>query len=639
MTVERSSRRRRLLIQLVALLAVFSLVAAACGDDDDEATDSTDSTSTDSSATDDGGDDDGGDDDGSDDGTTPEPTEEPGMNDDIDPDGEIQFGGDFTVLFGTGFDPSTANAPGERFNELIYGTLLRRTADGEYHDGLASLECTGIVDPSTVNVCLTEGQSFTDGTPLTVDHVIAATQRNSLFNTGRNLRAGQLGALVEKDADGNNVVREASYEKTDDTHMVFNLASPIAGAFFDLLAHEETMPYNIPDVGMGPGDDGYQDAVAAAIQAGPIGAGPYKLKEGSYKENDEFILEKNPDYVLADMINIPTVIWRHITADSVINALNGGLLDYSPSSITTAQQVNRDGMDYLVVPNPDKFGWLWTACMSPVIPGESAGTDPRQGYEGEDVAHPLTIPEVRMALNFGLNKPEMIQQGLVGIDAATVPVMDQIWLNDDPRANPALVDSYPLDKAKAVELLAKHGFGPDNPLKLSFAQTANNTTGEILQAQWADINVELELRPTTNTVADFYMGRSVDFSGSIAGSSARFFTDKVTRNWTSGVGATCNPSVPGVGGDPEILDLITELQGKAPDDPSGIPLWHEIGRIIIEGAFGIFFNYPPDVLIGHYDNWGVIGHEDGMNGDYARTWPTQVGVMYPDMHQLYIKKS
>jgi peptide/nickel transport system substrate-binding protein len=532
----------------------------------------------------------------------------------------------------------TSNAPGEHFKTFIYGTLLRRTGDVVFHDGLADAEKTRIVDPSTIEVELLPGQSFTNGDPLNADAVIAVIERMALSGASNNSRQGQLAAIKGKDADGNTIIADGALEKTGDLTFTIHLNQPIAGAFFDLLAQEETMPYVIPDVADDPATEDINE-LALAIQADPIGAGPYMLEPGSYRKNDSFRLIKNPDYIHADMINIPTIEYRHVTAEGVTNALNNGDVDWLESSITTAEQIQNPDYAYLEITNPDRWGWLWTACMSPADFADLIGTgqDPRLDDSGNP--HPLTKVEVRQALNYGTDKRALIDTGLAGLDTANIEIMDQLFPNDSPFADPSLVDSYPYDPEKAKTMLADAGYA--DGLKLSIISTAGavETTALILKEQWAKIGVDLELFASQNTVVDFYSARKVDFSGSVAGSSARFYTDKLTRNFQApSVGATCQPDKESVGGNPRFNEVITELSGLSPSDPNTIPLWQEAARLVIEPAFGIFFSYPPSVEILNTAKIGVFATGGDFDGDLATITPTQVGVFYPDIEQIYIRK-
>src|SRR5262249_23407134 len=121
------------------------MAMAACGDDDNSSTAPTTSATTAAGAT-----------------TVPAgaptrpggsaggsagatPTAAGGTPADLDSNAVLKLPLDMTT-FGTGFDPPRANAPGQFWNELIYGTLLRRTGDGAYHDELAKLSGTKIVD-------------------------------------------------------------------------------------------------------------------------------------------------------------------------------------------------------------------------------------------------------------------------------------------------------------------------------------------------------------------------------------------------------------------------------------------------------------------------------------------------------------
>lgn len=530
----RPTRRARRWRWFTALALAPLLVLAACGGDDDDA-------------------------------AAPEETAS------VDPNGVLKLGADLVSTGDWKFDPTLANAPGQVWNELVYGTLLRRTADGEYHPALASKAT--VVDSSTLTIDLRPNQKFSDGTPLTATEVKFSIDRNVAINSGRMFRNAELSQVASVTVDS-------------PTKLTIKLKTPVAGAFYDLLAHEETMPY-LPSA-----------ATAGTLNTKPVGAGPYTLE--SYTSGTQFVLAKSPTYIDAAKIRVAKIQVNHVTAQSLVNAVNSHSIDYAEiGSLDTAAQIAPSGLKVNTIENLDSMGFLWITCAATV---NKALSDVR----------------VRQALNFATDKEALNQVQLGGGGT----VMSQLWPKGTDYNDPKLEGIYKYDPEKAKKLLAEAGFPT---LALTFANPGGSvgTTGEILQQQWAKVGITLTIVPTTNLVQDFYVDRKITLYGS-PGGVKRFWTDKITRNWAPGsVGNTCDPAP----ANPTFPTLVTELRGLAHEDPKAIQLWKDIAKIIVEGAYGVFMTHGPTITVVDTAKIGNVQY-----------WPTQVGNYNLDLHEIFIKK-
>lgn len=121
--------------------------------------------------------------------------------------------------------------------------------------------------------------------------------------------------------------------------------------------------------------------------------------------------------------------------------------------------------------------------------------------------HPILKDlKVRQALSYGLNKQEILNSVFEGKAAIahhfTAPI-DRLYTEDKK-----LVSIYEPDKRKAKQLLEEAGWklGPDSfrykeGKKLSFSLSldtgskVNETFGSIIQSQWKDIGVDLQVKP------------------------------------------------------------------------------------------------------------------------------------------------
>jgi ABC-type transport system substrate-binding protein len=485
---------------------------------------------------------------------------------DVDPNGTLRLPFDLTISNGK-LDPIDANAPTDFFiHYMVFDTLLHQDENGNYTPGLAA--SADITDPSTLSVKLKPNLKFQDGTDLNADAVKFSIQRYITANQGRAFRVAELSQV-------------ASMEATSATDLTIRLKTPIAGSFYNLLAHNETMP--ISPTAAGPGKD---------FNANPVGAGPFKFE--SYKAGDRLRLVKWADYPDAKKIRVGAVEIINVQAASYINAIRSKTIDavqISPEQANELQGVAKTRSKS----SPDSVLWVSLQC---------------QAYA------PLADLRVRQALNYATDKVELNQQ----LYAGKAEPMSQFWTKDSKYYNKALEQTYAYDLAKAKKLLADAG---QPNLEMTMAATPGSTVlgqmPEVLQAQWAKAGIKLTIQNTTNSVTDYYVGKKMN---SIPTPQVRSWTDKITRNFVPGsVGNTCDPQ------DPSFTALVQKLRGLKPDSDEAVQLWKDISKYESDHALGV---------------WGLMtpvssAWLDQRIGDIA--WrPNQVGNLYPDIFKIYIKK-
>ena len=105
----------------------------------------------------------------------------------------------------------------------IYGTLLRPTPGNGYLPELATKAT--IVGPSEITLQLRKGVVFSDGTPFTAQAVAAGILRNKTSD------APAFDATLQ---DVSSIV------VTGPLSLTIQFSQPVAGAFYPLLASEET---------------------------------------------------------------------------------------------------------------------------------------------------------------------------------------------------------------------------------------------------------------------------------------------------------------------------------------------------------------------------------------------------------------
>ncbi|MGD9797915.1 MAG: ABC transporter substrate-binding protein [Acidimicrobiia bacterium] len=477
---------------LVAVLAAVALVATGCGSDDD------------------GGD--GGD-----------------AAADVDPDGVLKLGLDLTAG-SLVLDPAKITILGTQYQELIYGTLLTMSEQGEVRPGLAE-EAT-ILDPSTIRIELRPDLVFSDGAPLDA----AAVK----FSLERNLTSAKSGGLEVE------FFQVASITVDSETTLTVRLKTPVAGAWFRLLRYVETSPVS-----------------PKAVQAGidldttPVGAGPFTFV--SYTPGQSMVLKRNPTSVDADDVRLAGVEYVHVTAQSLVNALRTGVIDYG-GSLPPAQVKELGGASGLsseIIPSDDTMLW-----------GVMCKNRP-----------PFDDLRVRQALNLAMDRDALNDVVYEGLGAP----MWGFFGPESPFYDESLDGFFARDVAEAKSLLAAAGVPNLSFESFYFPGTIGQTALEILQQQWAEAGIKVTLKPLTSA-GDFFPNATgapmVFFALDVSGLS------KVTRLLVEGsVGNVCNWN------DQTLVSLVRQMQGVEETSPAGVEIWKKIQRQIFETAamvYGLF---------------------------------------------------
>jgi len=524
---------------------VPALLLAACGDDDSSDDASGDVTTTVAGT--------GG-------GTA---TTAP-ADDDVDPNGVLRIAFNFAASGGIHFDPIQQNSPADfQVHYHVYDTLLRQQEDGSYEPGLAKE--AKVVDPHTITVTLQEGVKFQDGTDLGSDDVIATIQRTIDANKPNAFRMAELSQVDTMTADS-------------PTQLTIKLKTPIAGSFYNLLAHNETMPLS-------------KDAIDSGndFNTNPVGAGPFKLVS---QDNQKIVLEKWDGYFQADQIKLAGVEWVQVDNASLVLALRSGTVDAAFTTIDINSQLEGSDVTTRSEPSPDNVYWMSLMCE--VVP------------EFRDV-------RVRQALNFAVDKDAINQAAFAGKGTP----MSQFWAVGSPFYDERLADAYDYDLDKAKALLAEAG-ADDLRLRIPSTPGQQQRISELLQAAWTEAGLQVEIVPVTNAVQEVYIDKRADFFHT---GQNRFWTDKITRTFLPGsIGTTCDPK------DPAFTQMVADLRAVDPGAPEAVDLWKQVSRYLSENAYGVW-------LV----NGTVNNAYDGDRVGNPMWTPNQVGQFFPDVHKVYIK--
>ncbi|MGE0881294.1 MAG: ABC transporter substrate-binding protein [Acidimicrobiia bacterium] len=456
---------------------------------------------------------------------------------DVDPSGVLKIGLDLT---GTGaavfFDPIKLPSPLTPEHYLIYDTLLRSQVDGTFKPGLA--KSATIADPTTINLELNPGIKFSDGTNLDAEAV--------KYSIERNIASKNTGAFAVEMQQTDTITVNSP------TTLTIKLKTPIAGVYYTLLGRGETSPVS---------PTAAKAADAADPKAGmgtkPVGAGPFTLESSVVESKVRFV--KNPTYFQADQVKVSAIEYIHVTAANQVTAMKAGTVDAIDNlQIATASQITGPGLTVFQQQSDNVLLWA-QICKRDA---------------------PLSDVKVRQALNFGLDR-DAINNVMYG--GKSEPQWG-FFGTKSPLYDATLKDYFKRDVAKAKQLLTEAGF--PNGLKLNFMITAGDSqkVSELIQAQWKEIGVDLQLTLTQNVLTDFFIpnpkGAGMFFPLQRSG------LDKVTRNLVPGsIGNICNWD------DPDLNALVDKIRAVQPTSAEAKTLWSQLQKLALERAMNIFGVY------------------------------------------------
>ncbi len=513
--------RHRAWRRLTALLLAGALVAAACGGDDEEESTPTTEAATETTTA-----------------TTivtevvTETTEAVEEEVAFDPDGVLRMTANLISNQATTvFDPVLLPSPAGIQHYLLYDTLLRAQMDGSFEPGLAS--AAEVVDPQTITIELNEGILFSDGTPLDAEAV--------KFSIERNRDSQNAGAFAAEMQEIDTITVDSP------TSLTITFRTPVAGVFFTLLSRGETMVVSPTAV---------QNAVD--LNATPVGAGPFTLE--SYTPEGTMRFAKNPDYFQADQIRLAAVEYIHANPTDPQAAVNALRSD-------AADAADLLGEDQVAALEGTGLETQIEASNSTLLWGQLCKANP-----------PFNDVRVRQALNYALDRDAMNE---LLFDGRSEPMWG-FWREDHPFHNPEMTGYYEYDPDRARELLAEAGYPDGFDMGMFVLAGLSQRGGEIVQQQWAEIGVNVDVAVATNIVQEFFVENQRELFFFPLG---RAGLDKVTRNLVPGsIGNVCEWN------DPELNALVEQLRSlpQSADNPETIEAWHALEELTVTEAMNIF---------------------------------------------------
>jgi oligopeptide transport system substrate-binding protein len=301
-------------------------------------------------------------------------------------------------------------------------------------------------DGLTYTFHLREGLKWSNGDPLVAQDFVngvlrtlnpeTASEKGYYFYSVAQVKGAEALANGET-ADGSTLGMTAP----DDRTVVIELLNP-APHVLDILGAFQVAPLHGPSVAAG----------GAGVFIDPskvVTNGAYVIRE--VVPQSHVLLERNPNYWDAANVKIPFVKY-HVTED-----VSTELKRYQAGEIDITYDVPLAQFEELQTSAP---GELFVYPSTYVI-----------YYSFNLSVDPFTNPDVRRALALAIDR-EVLEGKIV--KAGAIPSFSYAGGFDPAYAGPAIAEAamtQPEREALAQELMAKAGFGPDNPLKVSIATT------------------------------------------------------------------------------------------------------------------------------------------------------------------------
>ena len=448
-------------------------------------------------------------------------------------------------------DPAGVADNGSIFVRVqIFNTLVEADPDTlpNVGPGVAD-EWSSSADGLTWTFHIRDNAKFSNGEPVTAEDVQFSLERFADPTISVNIPS--LGVGVE------------SVDIIDDQTVQVNLDRPV-GAFLENISVFPASIINKAAV-LAEGDDHWMN---------PLGTGPFKVKE--WVPGSHITLERNEYYWEEGKPYLDEIRFDYIADDNArILRIQGGDADIV------------EGVPWTQIPDLQ------------ASEGFSVHVDDIVRYEGVFLNHtvaPLGEIGVRQALNYATNKAAINEAVYGGVGEIANSMIPKALYHSDYDTLPAYF--YDLDKAKELMAASSMPDGFDLAYIYPSGSTAHEQLGTILQAQWAEIGVNLSIEEvdTGTLFGDRFFTMEYEsgvplpkFTSDVVvpDEVALLFYDKAPENILAGFFT---------GWDiPDELERVTEEAAFTTDEAVRAELWPEAQRIAMEEAPWVTLYFLPTV--------------------------------------------
>ena len=460
-----------------------------------------------------------------------------------------------TVAIGTDastFDPHfCTDSATEVLNKNLYSNLVRFNATMEIVPDLAT-KWEVSSDGLTWSFDLRDGVKFHDGTTVNAEAVKASFER-LLDEKNGSPRRSVLAMIKNIDA-------------VSPTQLKLTTAYP-TGSFLQQLAHPVGAIIS-PAAIVKYGKD---------LSRNPVGTGPFKLAE--WKSGDKILMEKNASYFDGPPA-ISQLVWKIVPEDSARTMLiESGQADVVLRVPVADLERLRAKSDVSLLEGP-------TVMTMYVALNNSRG--------------PLKDVRVRRAINYAVDKESLVKNIVGGLGiVADAPISQSTW-------GYAKVGAYPLDRAKAKDLLTQAGYAKGMELELWTPvgrYLMDRQVAENLQAQLAEVGITITIRPW-----EFQALMSEVKKGQF---------DAVLLGWSPSTGDADQGLYPvfhssqfppnsnrAFYSNPQVDTLLLDAR-QATDPQTRLSLYAQAEKIIMDEAAWLFLYYPKQVVMTRANVKGV----------------------------------
>jgi len=450
--------------------------------------------------------------------------------------GNIKVGLDADV---TTLDPILSSSLYDRQVMLnIYDTLVRLDASNSIVPDLAT--SWSYTTPTQLEFTLRTDVTFQDGTPFNADAVV--------FNINRILKDPSSPRLSE-------ISSVKSVTAVDSSHALFTLKKPFSPLLATLTDRAGMMlsPTAVQSLGSG-------------LANGPVnaGSGPFIFKE--WVKGDHLTVVKNPHYWMKDaqgntLPYLQSIRYVPITNESVMysNLETGNINiadDLGPTEVSSAK--SNSNLIYKQEPGLSFFGFMLNTKSAPL-----------------DNVH------VRRAIEWGVNRPEIVNTVLKGIGVvAQGPLSPVSWAYSSSIAP----YSYNITNAKSELAQAGKSSGVSFTLLITSGSPLNAQEAQFIQSelQPAGITVNIKQETFTTLLNDT---SAFNFQAALIGWSGRPDPDGNMYSWFHTGGGFNDMQY----SNPQV-DTLLESARASSDQATRIMDYQQAEQQILQDASYVFIN-------------------------------------------------
>lgn len=436
-------------------------------------------------------------------------------------------------------DPYASNGLVTRLlSRNIFDSLLYRDpATGQYKPHLAT--SLNYVNPTTIDVELRRGVTFSNGEKLDADDVVYTM--NYVANPANKIVASNRTFFIK------------GAEKTGEYTARIHLHKPFAAAF----------EYFATSVVIYP-DAYHRSAGPDGMGRKPVGSGPYTVAE--FVPGERVVLKRRADYFggAQAVASIGTVVYRRIAEPTTQMAelLSGGVDMIWRLSPDQLKELGRRPNVQVGQAETIRFGLMMM---------DAAG---RAG------AGPMTNVKVRQAIGHAINRKAILQQ-LAGSGSGRL--LEVPCHPDQTGCSATGINGFDYDPAKARRLLAEAGF-PDG-FEITFWGYHERSWMEAMMSDLAKVGIRTKLRYVTSAaLIKAIQEGQVPFSYISWGSSG-------INHVSSSAGTLFTETAYSYAGDPEVRQLFDRADLSLKENERN-GLYREALQRITQRAYSLpFFPY------------------------------------------------